>query len=1151
MNKYYYLVIFFLLSSVSLMAQTQTGGVSIGKDGEAAHANAILELVSTNRGVLIPRMTSDQRKAIFGGTNESAKGLLVFDIIQNAFYFWDGTAWQTVASASAKIVTGVPTVPGVPGEIAFDGTNSDMYVYSGAMWVKVTDGSSSGSSGSGSNVYLSPSIDSYGVLYLGTQNGSAVSVDLSSMKVVSASGISVSPNASVGLSASNVQDALLELQSEITSASGGGMLSVVHDATLVGTGVAGYPLGIAANAISATQITNNSITPAKIQPGSLNTVLTTNAYGAVEWAAASSGSGGGGGITAVLVDGTSITGNGTTAALSVLDGGITNTKIASRAISSTKLQGITSSGTSGQYLVSDGAGGFVWNSTSGSGITAVMHDRTLDGLGTISSPLVIATKGVETENLADWAVTSKKIEDEAITTFKLADRSVTESKLAYNAVAEQNIMNNAITNDKLADNAVTTNELADGAVTYRKLQVATGMSRLLGSPETSTVIGEISLGGGLTMKGSTLSIQASALEGQNVTSSGGTINVGGGTGASLNAMTLDLAPNSVSTTYLAPAAVTAAKLNGISGNGVLGQVLISNGSGGFSWSTVSAGGGGGITSVLVDGSTITGDGVYSALSVGNITDTKLSGISASGNSGQVLTSNGSGGFIWSNSGAGGGLSTVATDGTTISGNGDATPLYVVNGGITPLKLNGITGNGTTDYVLSSDGAGGFAWKAPGTGGMTAVAVDNTTISGDGVSSDLYLMNNSVSTVKIQDEAVTNNKIKDNAITDDKLSGISYHGTEGQLLTSDGSGGFKWDMDFILPSGSGSSGYVLKTDGAGNLSWGVDATAAAGSGIASLGLSLPLYTNFNTLTADGTLTADLATQAANTVLAGPTSGGARTPTFRKVVAADIDPESASNDQVLTIVAGVPTWADATGGGGSGLSSVSVDNITITGDGDATDLSIKAGGVGTTELAASAVTNAKITNQTIEETKLKGVSVAGTAGQVLTSDGAGGFEWNNASAGGGGGSASNGLDVDATSGDIILGGTLDDDTTIDQDGKDLTLTTGAGKAIVDGMLSISNANGGKSGLFLPFKEVTVSPETYSVSDSDIVLYFTYVSSSVKALNLPAPSDNAGRVLFIHNITGRAITLTGTSNAYGLGTGKGSIVYCTGTDWITIAN
>ncbi|MFV0553666.1 MAG: hypothetical protein ACK5LR_03070, partial [Mangrovibacterium sp.] len=227
MNKYYYLVIFFLLSSVSLMAQTQTGGVSIGKDGEAAHANAILELVSTNRGVLIPRMTSDQRKAIFGGTNESAKGLLVFDIIQNAFYFWDGTAWQTVASASAKIVTGVPTVPGVPGEIAFDGTNSDMYVYSGAMWVKVTDGSSSGSSGSGSNVYLSPSIDSYGVLYLGTQNGSAVSVDLSSMKVVSASGISVSPNASVGLSASNVQDALLELQSEITSASGGGMLSVV------------------------------------------------------------------------------------------------------------------------------------------------------------------------------------------------------------------------------------------------------------------------------------------------------------------------------------------------------------------------------------------------------------------------------------------------------------------------------------------------------------------------------------------------------------------------------------------------------------------------------------------------------------------------------------------------------------------------------------------------------------------------------------------------------------------------------------------------------------------------------------------------------------------------------------------------------------
>ena len=67
------------------------------------------------------------------------------------------------------------------------------------------------------------------------------------------------------------------------------------------------------------------------------------------------------------------------------------------------------------------------------------------------------------------------------------------------------------------------------------------------------------------------------------------------------------------------------------------------------------------------------------------------------------------------------------------------------------------------------------------------------------------------------------------------------------------------------------------------------TAGGGSGtVTSVGLSLPaiLTVSGSPVTTAGTLTAVLATQAANLVWAGPTSGGAAAPTFRALVALDM-------------------------------------------------------------------------------------------------------------------------------------------------------------------------------------------------------------------------------------------------------------------------
>src|SRR4051812_38494869 len=54
------------------------------------NTNAILEVRSTSKGVLIPRMSSAKRLAIA----TPAAGLLVYDTSRQELYNYDGTAWR-------------------------------------------------------------------------------------------------------------------------------------------------------------------------------------------------------------------------------------------------------------------------------------------------------------------------------------------------------------------------------------------------------------------------------------------------------------------------------------------------------------------------------------------------------------------------------------------------------------------------------------------------------------------------------------------------------------------------------------------------------------------------------------------------------------------------------------------------------------------------------------------------------------------------------------------------------------------------------------------------------------------------------------------------------------------------------------------------
>jgi hypothetical protein len=87
------LVVWIVLVLISLQAQAQVGIGTTTPDGSAQ-----LDVSSTNKGILIPRMSRAERDAII----TPATGLLVFQTDEtDGFYYYDGSAWVTIDSNAA------------------------------------------------------------------------------------------------------------------------------------------------------------------------------------------------------------------------------------------------------------------------------------------------------------------------------------------------------------------------------------------------------------------------------------------------------------------------------------------------------------------------------------------------------------------------------------------------------------------------------------------------------------------------------------------------------------------------------------------------------------------------------------------------------------------------------------------------------------------------------------------------------------------------------------------------------------------------------------------------------------------------------------------------------------------------------------------
>ncbi|MEL7248079.1 MAG: tail fiber domain-containing protein [Bacteroidota bacterium] len=91
------LCLFWLLPNDFLRAQ-----VAINSSGETPDSTAMLDISSTDKGLLTPRMTTTQREMI----SSPATGLLVFDTTQNSFWYYS-EGWKQIPSSNLKFPTGL------------------------------------------------------------------------------------------------------------------------------------------------------------------------------------------------------------------------------------------------------------------------------------------------------------------------------------------------------------------------------------------------------------------------------------------------------------------------------------------------------------------------------------------------------------------------------------------------------------------------------------------------------------------------------------------------------------------------------------------------------------------------------------------------------------------------------------------------------------------------------------------------------------------------------------------------------------------------------------------------------------------------------------------------------------------------------------
>lgn len=837
--KRFYLLFFVFLFGMHIVAVAQDGGISIGKGNADADPSAILELVSKNKGLLIPRLSSSERDAI----DSPANGLIVYDKTLNGFYFWNSTSWKEIAGTSISSGSGFPS-NAKENDIFYHTTEGLLYIWYQNKWEVVgsrkqilqLDGSTlkllEQGKTTGSEIDLSVLFQNLSLSGTTLKISNGNSVDLASLftdkdeqqlalsgsvltltnggsvnftTLLTASNISISPIS--GMSATNVQAAIAELK-----AVNGDMTKLVYDANNNGridnaetvngfTIASSVPTGAQFTDNQSLSISGNNLS---ISGGNTVTLPTTVATGISSI-----------GLSLPLYNPfPALSSNGT------LSGSLTSQA------ANTVLAGPVSGASnvpSFRALGSDDIPSLDWSKiTTG-------KPNTLAGYGindALSNPMT-SSGDLIYGGLAGLPTRLPKGNDGQILTLAGGIPNWVDFSPGGTVVLSGDITGNS-----------TSTSIASGVIVPSDLNTSN-------SPANGNILSYNSGGtGGFTwitpsgtgdMLTSTYDQSGGAANGivdLAETVSDGAIN------------TNKITNNAVTATKIADQAITENHLSGITTPGVGGRVLASDGFGGFYWTTagngtvssVSITPANGISGVVATAATtpaitlnlgaitpssVTTTGNISA--TGTITGSNLSGtntgdqtitlsgdlsgsgtgtinaqiasdaiqesdlkISNSGTNGQILSYNiATGGFTWINPNTNTGDMQKSVYDNIGGANGYVDVAETVfDNSITSGKIAAdqvlephlkVSNLPVNGYLLSYGGANGFTWVAPGVGDMSKSVYDP---DGDGV-------------VTIPNNSITSAHITSNTINASDLQ-ISNAGSNGNVLSyNSGTGGFSW------------------------------------------------------------------------------------------------------------------------------------------------------------------------------------------------------------------------------------------------------------------------------------------------------------------------------------------------------------------------
>ena len=241
--------------------------------------------------------------------------------------------------------------------------------------------------------------------------------------------------------------------------------------------------------------------------------------------------------------------------------------------------------------------------------------------------------------------------------------------------------------------------------------------------------------------------------------------------------------------------------------------------------------------------------------------------------------------------------------TTLAGYGivDAQPL---DNNLTALAGVGVTGllvriDGTTAFARTITGGTGIdVTNGDGVSGNPSIALDNTGVTpgtfGSSTESVVITIDaqgrittSGVATIQIDWSNILNTPTTlagygiTDAVPDSRtVLGVNSISGGGTLATNQ-------TFQLVNDQASPGSSYYYGTNPAGSKGW-FALSSIGGGTVTSVGLAMPsIFTvTHSPVTSSGTLTADLNTQNANLVFAGPSSGSAAVPTFRSLVSDDL-------------------------------------------------------------------------------------------------------------------------------------------------------------------------------------------------------------------------------------------------------------------------